>query len=224
MIKDPFDIDFGDDEPTREAAVDLSTEPKKKETKPMLIIVRHGNTFEPGEPPRRIGARTDLPLTAEGRAQMVQLRGYLEKYGFMPKRLYSGPLQRTVQSAAIISPSYEILEFLREIYHGMDENKTEDVVLKNVGRTAMLAWENEGKLPPGWTADILGIRQGWAGLRKLCKDNGETWCAVTSNGIAKFAFEGVEGAPADKKLATGAFGIMVYVDGKWVCQGWNLKA
>ena len=31
-----------------------------------LVIVRHGNTFEAGEPPRRIGARTDLPLTATG--------------------------------------------------------------------------------------------------------------------------------------------------------------
>jgi broad specificity phosphatase PhoE len=34
-----------------------------------IVIVRHGNTFEAGETPRRIGARTDLPLTADGQAQ-----------------------------------------------------------------------------------------------------------------------------------------------------------
>jgi transcriptional regulator GlxA family with amidase domain len=28
-----------------------------------LIIARHGNTFEDGETPRRVGARTDLPLS-----------------------------------------------------------------------------------------------------------------------------------------------------------------
>ena len=32
----------------------------------MFIVVRHGNTFEADEQPRRIGARTDLPLTAKG--------------------------------------------------------------------------------------------------------------------------------------------------------------
>ena len=28
-----------------------------------LVVIRHGNTFEADEEPRRVGARTDLPLT-----------------------------------------------------------------------------------------------------------------------------------------------------------------
>ncbi len=38
-----------------------------------LYIVRHGNTFEPDEPPRRIGRRTDLPLVESGRAKEDKL-------------------------------------------------------------------------------------------------------------------------------------------------------
>jgi broad specificity phosphatase PhoE len=224
MGKDILDIDFGDDEddkPVVETEEELPPPPKPK--RPILLVIRHGNTFEAGEPPRRIGARTDLVLTAEGRAQMAKLRQYLEREKLMPQRVYASPLQRTLQSAAQLGISYEILEFLREIYHGMDENKTEDVVLKNVGSKALKAWDEDGKLPPGWTADILGIRQGWAGMKKLCKDSNEIWAAVTSNGIARFVFEGVEGVPANRKLSTGAFGLLVYEDGRWVCEGWNIR-
>lgn len=220
-----MDIDFGDIERKREAAVDLSIGPVKEKLKPILLIIRHGNTFEKDEPPRRIGGKTDLQLTAEGRQQIARLRVYLEKFKLLPQRLFASPLQRTMQSAKIISTSFEVLEFLREIYHGMDENKTEDIVLKNVGKAALEAWDREGKLPPGWTADILGIRQGWQGLKKLCRDNGGIWAAVTSNGVARFVFEDVDGIPENRKLSTGAFGMLVYDEEtkRWNCQGWNLK-
>lgn len=225
--KDPMDIDFGDEEPVRKKPepLDLSVKPKAPLQESTLLVIRHGNTFEAGEPPRRIGARTDLQLTAEGRAQMVRLREHLEKEGLVPQRVYTGPLQRTMQSAGLVAKTYEIVEFLREIYHGMDENKTEDIVLRNVGRAALEAWDREGKLPPGWTADILGIRQGWAGLKKLSRDHGGVWAAVTSNGIARFIFDDVENIPENRKLSTGAYGRLVYDRErmKWVCRGWNIK-
>ena len=34
-----------------------------------LIIARHGNTFDAGDIPTRVGRRTDLPLVASGEAQ-----------------------------------------------------------------------------------------------------------------------------------------------------------
>ena len=39
-----------------------------------LLIVRHGNTFETGETPRRVGLRTDLPLSSSGRKQANALQ------------------------------------------------------------------------------------------------------------------------------------------------------
>ena len=38
-----------------------------------LIIARHGNTFDKGDIPTRVGARTDLPLVEKGRAQAKAL-------------------------------------------------------------------------------------------------------------------------------------------------------
>ena len=38
-----------------------------------LIVVRHGNTFNKGDVILRVGARTDLPLTAEGMRQCLDV-------------------------------------------------------------------------------------------------------------------------------------------------------
>lgn len=223
-----LDIDFGDKEDVKPyvSQLDLSVAEVKKEKPPsVLLVIRHGNTFEKDEVPRRIGARTDLPLTRDGAMQLARLRVHLEKEGLAPQRLYSSPLQRTLQSAKLLAPTYEILEFLREIYHGMDENKTDEEVIRRIGRLALENWENNNVLAPGWTADILGIRQGWMGLKKLCRDAGGVWAAVTSGGIARFALDDVEGAPEARKLATGAYGKFEYDRERnvWVCKGWNIR-
>lgn len=227
---DDFDIDFGDmlvpDKPAPKSRLDtILEEVEKKKPNPVLLVIRHGNTFEEGETPRRIGARTDLQLTQEGRRQLARLRQFFEQEGIVPERVYSSPLQRTLQSAALLTTSYEILEFLREIYHGLDENKTDEEVIRRIGAKALHDWETKSILPMGWTADILGIRQGWNGLKKLSRDNGGVWAAVTSGGIARFALDGVENAPEVRKLSTGAYGKLVYhADrGVWFCEGWNLK-
>ncbi len=231
--KKNMDIDFGDFEEdktpeTKEPIVsdlDLSKKEDKKVAKSRLLIIRHGNTFKAGETPRRIGARTDMQLTVEGRQQLAKLKLHLEQYNMFPDRVYAGPLQRTLQSAQELTKSYEILEFLREIYHGLDENKTDAEIMKRVGKQALVKWELENKLPPGWVADLLYIRQGWNGVKKLCRDSGGTWATVTSGGIARFAFDDVENVPKIRKLATGAYGILTYdhEKNKWVCEGWNIK-
>ncbi len=221
-IKD-MDIDFGDFEdknPKEDKVIE-----KKKVAKSRLLIIRHGNTFKAGETPRRIGARTDLPLTPEGRQQLAKLKRHFEEYKMTPERVYTGPLQRTLQSAQELTKSYEILEFLREIYHGIDENKTDAEIIKRIGKQALIDWEMQNKLPAGWSADLLYIRQGWNGIKKLCRDNGGVWAAVTSGGIARFAFDDVENIPQIRKLATGSYGILTYDHEKktWICEGWNIK-
>ena len=225
---DDFDIDFGDKQELKPyvTQLDLSTEDARKEkSASVLLVIRHGNTFEKDEAPRRIGGRTDLPLTRDGAMQLIRLKAHLEKEKLIPERLYTSPMQRTMQSAKLIAPSYEILEFLREIYHGMDENKPEEEVIKRIGRTAIVDWETKNILPSSWTADILGIRQGWQGLKKLSRDVGGVWAAVTSGGIAKFALDEVEDAPEIRKMDTGAYGRLEYDRERnvWICKGWNIK-
>ena len=46
-----------------------------------LIIARHGNTFNKGETPTRVGSRTDIPLVDSGKEQAKLIGEYLVKEG-----------------------------------------------------------------------------------------------------------------------------------------------
>lgn len=69
----------------------------------LLLLARHGNTFEAGDKVIWIGARTDLPLTTKGRDQAAALGLALAPIAPRLKRVISGPLTRTHQHAAIAS-------------------------------------------------------------------------------------------------------------------------
>ncbi len=44
-----------------------------------LIIIRHGNTFNPDQTPLRVGAGTDIPLVTSGREQAKNIGLWLTK-------------------------------------------------------------------------------------------------------------------------------------------------
>ena len=44
----------------------------------LLLLARHGNTFEKGDKVVWVGARTDIPLTAKGRDQAAALAAGLQ--------------------------------------------------------------------------------------------------------------------------------------------------
>lgn len=172
-----------------------------------LIIVRHGNTFEAGETPRRVGRRTDLPLTAAGIAQAEALgRSFA---GMTFSRCLAGELTRTRQTAealmqaAGIDMRVEAAGFLTEIDHGPDENRTDAEVVARIGEAALAAWEHDAVPPPGWIVDAEARIAGWRGFA------GETAgdsLLVTSNGAARFALMAFGLTP--RKIRTGAYGII----------------
>ena len=109
-----------------------------------LIIARHGNTFNKGETPTRVGARTDLPLVDSGRVQAMAIGRWLKENGHYPEAVYSSQLSRTrdtakiaLQEAGYIEPVYELAIF-NEVDYGPDENKTEDDVIARVGVSPLL--------------------------------------------------------------------------------------
>ena len=172
-----------------------------------LVIVRHGNTFEPGEAPRRVGARTDLPLTAAGLDQARALGRHLSGMAFTA--CYSGALLRTRQTAKALLAALPIAlpvtigELLTEIDHGPDEDRTEPEVEARIGADALAAWEHDATPPPGWIVDAPSRIAAW---RRLAADaSGDVLC-VTSNGAARFALIAFGLAP--QKLRTGAYGII----------------
>lgn len=185
----------------------------------MFVIVRHGNTFAAGEAPRRIGARTDLPLTDEGIAQAHRLGVHFAASGWRFARVLVSPLARTRQTAEAIlahqpdPPAAEPCEWLREIDHGPDEDKPEDAVLARIGRAALTAWDEQALPPPDWIVDAEARKAGWRALF-ASGDRDAPTLVVTSNGAARFALladaalsTAISGLHS-LKLPTGGYGVV----------------
>lgn len=193
----------------------------------MFVIVRHGNTFEAGETPRRIGAPTDLPLTATGRDQARALGRHFAKQGWNFSRALVSPLLRTRETAQLIlghqtnPPEQQSCDWLREIDHGPDENQTEAAVVARIGQDALAKWDAAGHAPPDWIVDREPRIAGWQQL--FADSAGKTpgpILIVTSNGAARF---GLLADPAlaaslatlpSMKLPTGGYGIIESDEGQ----------
>jgi len=179
-----------------------------------LFVVRHGNTFDAGDVITRVGGRTDLPLSASGKAQAEKLAAHFAETPFTAAM--ASPLERTRATARAIlgtrtdAPALLIRSFLREIDYGPDENQPEETVLARVGEVALSAWDADGSPPQGWIVEPAAIRAGWSDLLKdvgaLAPD--ANVLVVTSNGTARFLPDVVEAVPEglDRKLKTGAWG------------------
>lgn len=173
-----------------------------------LLVVRHGNTFEAGETPRRIGARTDLPLTAAGIEQARALGWHFARNRVAFDRVLSSPLIRARQTASeIIDKEPETAGFLNEIDHGPDENLTEDEVIARIGQGALDAWERALIAPPGWD---IGADWRIAAWHDFVGTADGTILLVTSNGAARFALAslGLMGEDGAAKLRTGSYGVI----------------
>lgn len=183
----------------------------------MFVIVRHGNTFAAGEAPRRIGARTDLPLTATGHEQAHALGAHFAAQGWKFGQVLVSPLLRTRQTAEAIlaaqtdPPTPENADFLREIDHGPDEDRTEDEVLDRIGSGALAAWDERAVPPPGWSVDAAQRIAAWSTLLAAPPSSDRPTLLVTSNGAARFALLAdpvLHGGAASLKLPTGSYGLI----------------
>lgn len=202
----------------------------------MFVIVRHGNTFESGTAPRRIGARTDLPLTAKGMEQARALGTHFAERAIHFDRILVSPLTRTLQTAQTIleaqtsAPRPEPAEFLREIDYGPDENALEDDVLARIGRPALAAWESRAEEPEGWIVNADKRIAAWQSLFANEKSRDSTTLLVASNGSARFALKAdpvlTQAAKAldSLKLPTGGFGVISRGDkGELLLRQWGVR-
>lgn len=178
-----------------------------------LIVVRHGNTFRPGETPTRVGGRTDLPLVESDRARGAAR--LLRSLGHIPGQVFAAPLKRTLQTAELILDELELALPVRpapaftEIDYGPDENRTEDQVrlrlgryylaeagldvdalpeerLKERGEEALALWNVRAIPPQGWRVDPEAIIAAWQSFAADIGQN-ESVLLVSSNGIIRYA-------------------------------------
>jgi broad specificity phosphatase PhoE len=185
----------------------------------MFVIVRHGNTFAADEAPRRIGARTDLPLTEAGRMQARALGTHFFEEGWQFSRAFVAPLCRTRETAKLIlaqqaaAPSPEGCVWLSEIDHGPDEDQREEEVVARIGQEALDAWDKRGEPPQGWILDAEARKAAWRALLAAPSQAAPT-LIVTSNGAARFALLSDPALAAalpqldSLKLPTGGYGVI----------------
>ncbi len=202
----------------------------------ILIVARHGNTFAPGETPRRVGVRTDLPLTEKGIEHGLNLGAYLKKINLLPDRIYTSQLQRTLQMARYINESAglslqpQAMPIFNELDYGPDENRTEEDVIARIGEQALSNWEEKALMPPGWSPSAETLIKNWASFSQhiTATQPDKTVMVITSNGIARFALTLGGNFDAARtqfglKLATGAFGILEHDGENWSLQSWNVR-
>jgi probable phosphoglycerate mutase len=194
-----------------------------------LFIVRHGNTFDAGEVVRRVGGRTDLALSASGRAQAEALGLHLAALARFVSAACS-PLRRTRATAEAIlaaqSPAPELasLLFLREIDYGPDENRPEAEVVARLGQDALDRWEREAVPPTGWKVDPDAIIANWQLLLADLAEREGDHLVVTSNGVARFALAAIGDRNTPGKLPTAGYGVLSLEGGAWALQEWGRRA
>jgi probable phosphoglycerate mutase len=209
-----------------------------------LIIARHGNTFGKGETPKRVGARTDLPLVEEERSRFIGR--YLKKNDLIPQEVFASPLKRTIRTAQLAMEEMDLkqeiilLHEFTEIDYGPDENKTEEEVFWRLGngdsekgKEVIEAWNRQGIVPVGWIVDPEKIVKDWfQWAESRVNKKGENACSliVTSNGIIRFApyltgdFE-YFAKNNDIKASTGSIAVFEKKEKEhfWNCKAWNVK-
>ncbi len=201
-----------------------------------LIVARHGNTFNKGETPRRVGARTDLDLVESGKEQAKRLGQLLKAENLLPDVVYTASLKRAYNTASIalerinLNRVIKINEDFNEIDYGPDENKTEEEVIARIGQKAIDSWNTDAIVPKGWNVNPKEIINSWHKLANKCLfDTPEqTTMIVTSNGIARF-LPYITGdftafcAKHSIKLSTGAIGVFRYENNSWKVKEWNKR-
>ncbi len=208
-----------------------------------ILIARHGNTFDKGQTPTRVGANTDLPLVEQHRGRSIG--NYLRNHELIPDAVYAAPLKRTMRTAELAIEGLNAdltpiaAENFKEIDYGPDENMTEDAVMLRLGngdidkgRAVIDAWNTQAIVPNGWEVNPEQIIENWQSFAHEVESryfNG-TVLLISSNGIMRFApcLTGNFKRFAERfeiKVSTG--GMCIFEKSKddphWRCTAWNLK-
>ncbi len=170
-----------------------------------LLLARHGPTFEKGQSPFYVGARTDLPLTAEGCERARALARALKASNTSPAVVACGPLKRTLQHAQIVCEALSLPDplvdpRLTELDYGAWEGKTHaEVDAMNGGPAAREAWDKKRQRPAdaGFSPDEARTERDIASLvaELSAQATGQALALlVSSNGLLGTFLKSVPGA------------------------------
>jgi 2,3-bisphosphoglycerate-dependent phosphoglycerate mutase len=203
-----------------------------------LILLRHGNTFEQGQTPTQVGARTDLPLTNQGSNQARDFAKYLSSRSITPTAIYAGSLQRQIATAHIISDHLQSKTIypekaLTEIDYGPWEGLTTPQI-KETWPAQYRAWTTEGRWPNFFGNSLafhLEAINAWLDTLRSTYTQGETIVGVSSNGTIRLFYSLQEdlwhnvvatASVETLKVATGHFCELLLCKDSLQIKGWNL--
>ncbi|MAN79227.1 MAG: hypothetical protein CMM77_17100 [Rhodospirillaceae bacterium] len=210
-----------------------------------LLLVRHGNTFEAGQTPVRVGANEDMPLTAAGEGQAHALADALKKTSIRPGLFVCGPLKRTQRHTEILmtdlgaSETAEVDPRLTEIDYGPWGGLSDPEIIDRFGPAAareLDAWEKESRWPTETAQWLPGADTVRRDIKNLTADLSarlgadDTALICSSNGILRYFLdltsEGLAGhqAAGNAKMATGAASLLDITNGHVRIRFWNVKA
>jgi broad specificity phosphatase PhoE len=184
----------------------------------LVVLARHGNTFEPNQPPVWVGARTDLPLVARGQEQAAEIGKALKATRLVPRRALAGPLKRTQETARLALAAagasdrrVETEPRLREIDYGNWEGKSSDEICRVGGGEELRAWEQENVWPSlaAWPSSSSDYVAGFLDVLESVRHGGGTpTLIVSSNGIFKLLAASLVGGGPPRKMATGHLSVL----------------
>lgn len=207
-----------------------------------LLLLRHGNTFEADQIPYQVGARSDLILTATGRAQAESFAQYVGSQGILPRAIYAGTLKRQTESALILGKRLQVEDrihlnesALTELDYGPWEGLTAEKIARHWPKEYS-DWTEQSIWPKGifkgTFGETLRVIEDWVQqIRKLYVP-GDIVLGVTSNGILRF-FASLQkeewsrlqrGREMDKiKVKTGHFCDLLLYESQLKIKRWNVN-
>lgn len=188
-----------------------------------LILLRHGRTGLSG---RYVGA-TDVPLSDEGRNQILGLRSGLGAMGI--DTLLTSPMLRCTQSAGLLGLGLPVQldPDLREIDFGRWEGKTfAEIEARDPELVRVWARGADDFCFPGGEATAEFVRRVEAVKDRLLALEAETVLLVTHGGVIRSLICSLLGLTPDKYLlfqvAKGHYTTMELYAGGGVLTGFNL--
>lgn len=204
-----------------------------------LYLLRHGNTFGPGDAVVRLGRGEDPPLVESGVAQAHAAAKALARIGVFPTAVYASPLRRALAFARIVAGELSVAApvvedgRLTEIDYGAWGGLTDEEIARRFGAAALEGWNRAGIWPAGagWGEgeDAVAARVASFARSALATHGpGGTAVAVSSAGTLRYALalvpEALEEirAAGRLKIGTGRFAHLRHADGAWRLAGWNV--
>lgn len=203
-----------------------------------LLLVRHGNTFGPGDKIIRVGSQNDLPLVEKGEAQARDVARFIKDNQIQAKVIFCSSLQRTKSFAQIIIDQLNLKfspvidDCLSELDYGDWSGLTNEEIIEQFGEEEFNAWEEKSQMPEkaNWgSSETETIQNINTFIEKLENDfqGDETIIVVSSNGLLRYFLKLIPGEFEKRitnntfKMKTSHISKLIYDNNQWHTEFWN---